>query len=270
MINYKSAILASTLKLLKPVVRMLLRSGVSHSEFSEVAKRAYVDVAFDDFMISGRKKTVSRASVITGLSRKEVLRLTLHEDIEPPRKGSINRANRVINGWLCDAEFQDSEGNSISLPLAGDANSFASLVKKYSGDITAGAVLDELLRIGLVKTNGDDYVELLAQGYVPKEDLNERIRIMGNCTTDFLNTVDHNLDSSEEELWLQRHVVYSNLPKEVIPEFKALSQEKSTNLLIELNQWLADRDVVANPNVKGKSEVRAGLGVYYFEEDNNE
>jgi len=267
MSSVKQSLYNATSKLLRPIVRMLLRKGVSHSEFVEIAKRVYVDEAYDSFMIPGRKKTVSRAAVLTGLSRKEVLRLTMDEEIQQPRKGSINRANRVINGWLRDKEFQDKDGNALHLPLTGNSSSFASLVKKYSGDITAGAVLDELIRVGVIKKKDDEFVELVAQGYVPQEDQEEKIRIMGNCATDFLNTVDHNLESKEEEVWFQRHVVYSHLPKEVIPVFKKMSKEKSTKLLIELNQWLAEKDVVSNPDAVGAAEVRAGLGIYYFEED---
>jgi len=264
----KKTIIAATLQLLHPIIRLLLRNGVSHSEFAEIAKRAYIDVAYADFSIPGKKKTVSRAAVITGLSRKEVLRMTEVKGVEEPRKGSINRANRVINGWLRDKEFLNNKGKSKSLPLSGDEGSFASLVKKYSGDITAGAVLDELVRTGVVKKLANEKVKLNAAGYIPNKDKQEQFRIMGNCATDFLNTLDHNLAEESEELYFQRHVAYSNLPVDILPEFKKLSREKSIEFLVDLNKWLAQYDAIATPSEEHDEDpkIRAGFGVYYFED----
>jgi len=261
---------SATAILLRPIVRMLLRHGISHSEFVEISKRAYVDVAYSEFKIPGRKKTVSRAAVITGLSRKEVLRLTMQEDVELPRKGSINRANKVINGWLTNKEFLDQENNPLVMELIGDRASFSSLVKQYSGDITARAVLDELIRVGSAEKVADQKVKLLTKGYLPNNDEAEKIRIMGNCSSDFLNTIDHNISSNTEDLYFQRQVAYSHLPESAIPKFRELSHKKSTELLVELNHWLAERDVIANPDAEGAGEVRAGLGIYYFEDEKNE
>ena len=70
----KQKLTAATLKVLLPLVRVLLKNGISHAEFSEIGRRALVEVGFRNFDIDGRKQTVSRVAVLTGLSRKEVLR----------------------------------------------------------------------------------------------------------------------------------------------------------------------------------------------------
>ena len=62
-------------RLLRPLVKILLRNQVSASEFIDYVKDVYVDVAERDFALSNKKNTVSRISVLTGLSRKEVLRI---------------------------------------------------------------------------------------------------------------------------------------------------------------------------------------------------
>ena len=66
---------AAILRLLRPLVRILLRNGVSYSTFADYAKWVYVDVASKEFGIRGRKQSTSRVSVLTGLSRKEVMRV---------------------------------------------------------------------------------------------------------------------------------------------------------------------------------------------------
>ncbi|MGD8812541.1 MAG: DUF6502 family protein, partial [Thioalkalispiraceae bacterium] len=124
---------AAMLRLLRPLVRLLLRHGVSYGTFADLAKWVFVDVADKEFAVPGKKQTTSRVSVLTGLSRKEVARV---QAIETPDDEAIeqqyNRAARVISGWVRDAAFNDLEGKPARLALDGE-NSFAALVKKYSG-----------------------------------------------------------------------------------------------------------------------------------------
>jgi hypothetical protein len=63
------------MQLMRPLVRLLLRRGVSFKAFSDLVRWLYVDVAKEEFGISGRKQSVSRVSVVTGLTRKEVSHL---------------------------------------------------------------------------------------------------------------------------------------------------------------------------------------------------
>ncbi|MBW2237417.1 MAG: hypothetical protein JRG85_18770, partial [Deltaproteobacteria bacterium] len=69
--------------LLRPLVRILLRNGVPFRAFAEHAKKAYVDVALAELAVEDRKPSLSRASVITGLTRKEVSRLAHDADPDP-------------------------------------------------------------------------------------------------------------------------------------------------------------------------------------------
>ena len=62
----KNTINRAVLNLLYPIVQLLLRYEIAHSEFEEIARRSYVDVAFKDFALPNRKNTVSRVSVLTG------------------------------------------------------------------------------------------------------------------------------------------------------------------------------------------------------------
>ncbi len=43
----------------------------------------------------------------------------------------------------------------------------------------------------------------------------------------------------------QRAVVYRRLPESVAREFESISKEKAGQLLVELNQWLAEKKGVA-------------------------
>src|SRR4030067_486239 len=100
------ALSAAVTTLLRPLVRLLLRTGGPYRTFSDLAKRVYVDVATEKFGIPGRKQSKSRVSILTGLSRKEVLRvkrLPGHDDIGASQR--YNRAVRVLSGGVRDRIF---------------------------------------------------------------------------------------------------------------------------------------------------------------------
>lgn len=125
---HKALAVAVTM-LLKPLVHILLRNGVSYGDFAEMAKMAYVDVASDEFR-NGRPMTISRIAALTGLTRKEAKRLhELDRDSNAESYGRYNRAIRVISGWLNDVEFQDKKGLPSVLPMEGQSRSFSALVK---------------------------------------------------------------------------------------------------------------------------------------------
>lgn len=266
MSDIKQILAAATLKMLYPIARVLLKHGVSHTEFSELARKAYVDVAFKDFRITGRKQTVSRVAVLTGLSRKEVVRLQYVKDVAPlAEKGPLNRAARVITGWTIDPEFRDAQGQPLPLPSTREGASFATLIKRYSGDITAGAVLDELVRVGAVELR-EELLFLCTQAYVPRKSELEKLKIMGVCAADFLNTIEHNISTPDDDARFQRAVIYHDLPREVVDEFKTLSAKKANALLLELNQWLAQKKRTTGKRTLFSTRLKTGLGIYFFED----
>ena len=264
------ALSAAILRMLRPLVRLLLRHGISYGTFADLAKWVYVDVADKEFNLPGRKQSASRVSVLTGLSRKEVSRV---QSIETPDDAAViqqyNRAARVISGWLRDEQFTDNNSEAAILPLEGK-NSFAELVKAYSGDMPSRAILDELVRVKAVE-QVDDHVRLLTHAYVPLEGEQEKLNILGTDVALLINTIDHNIENtghnSKDEPYFQRKVAYDNLPEEVIPQVRELSREKSQELLEEVDRLLVIHDRDSNPQSTGSGRKRAGLGIYYFEED---
>src|SRR6516225_1639212 len=54
-------------RLLRPLVRLMLKHSFSYSAFEAVAKRVYAECAMEDFALPGRKPSVSRAAILTGL-----------------------------------------------------------------------------------------------------------------------------------------------------------------------------------------------------------
>jgi hypothetical protein len=238
---------------------------MTYGEFAELAKWVFVDVAGREFSLPGRKQSTSRISVITGLTRKEVARLREAPAPEEDRlQAKYNRLARVIAGWRRDPEFLDADGQPAALELGDAPPSFAELVRRYSGDMTARSVLDELHRAGVVSIT-DGKARLLKDAYVPDAHAGEKLHIMGVDTELLIATIAHNLDPESGRPFFQRKVAYDNLPRESIPEFRALSAERAQQLLETLDRHLAQQDRDVNPANEGTGRMEAGLGVYYFE-----
>ena len=261
---------AAVSALLRPLVRLLLRNGIPYRTFSDIAKRVYVDVAMEEFGIPGRKQSKSRVSIITGLSRKEVLRVRrLPSTDDPGAVERYNRAARVIAGWVRDPRFHRESGRPMDLPFEGDAACFGDLVKIYSGDAPARAVLDELVRVGTVERTQDGKIRLLERSFIPKTGEIEKIGILGVDASDLISTIDHNIRKTDD-LFFQRKVCYDNLPSGTIPGFRGMAADRAQALLEDLDRWLSERDRDFHPEVAGTGRMRAGIGVYYFQEDRGE
>jgi hypothetical protein len=172
----------------------------------------------------------------------------------------------VITAWRRERDFLDAEGEPASLPLLGPGATFSELVKRYSGDVPARAILDELIRIGAVERLEDGKLRLLTKAYIPESSDADKLHILGTDVGHLISTIGHNLKSDPIGPLFQRKVAYDNLPDEVLPEFRKLSAKRAQTLLEMLDRWLAQRDRDVNPTIKGTGRNRAGLGVYYFEE----
>lgn len=253
--------------MLRPLFRVLLRNGLSFNAFIDIAKRVFIEVAMQDFGIPGKKQTVSRVSVLSGLSRKEVQRvLELPAAEDRVALERYNRAARVIAGWVRDTSFVDKTGEPVALPLQEGPASFHELVRRHSGDVPARAVLDELLRVGAVEQLADGRVRLLARAYVPRGSEVDKLGILGTDVADLIGTIDHNLQHGAADPFFQRKVMYDNLPVEALAEFRALSGDEAQALLERFDRWLSQHDRDVNSKVTGTGRARAGIGVYYFEE----
>ncbi|MEJ2609021.1 MAG: DUF6502 family protein [Candidatus Thiodiazotropha sp.] len=264
----RKALTASILKLLRPLVRLMLRNGFTYGDFADLSKWTFMDVASREFGIPGRKQTVSRVAVITGLTRKEVSRL---QKIDTPDDSAIahqyNRAARVISGWLRDTRFLTKKGVPAPLHFDKGTNSFSDLVREHSGDVPPRAIYDELLRVGTVAKDENGKISLLSDGYIPRTGETSKLHILGSDVELLLDTIDHNLQQGAQTPYFQRKVSYNNLPAEALSEFRNMSAEKSQALLVECDRYLSQHDRDITHSSEGTGRKQAGIGIYYFEKD---
>jgi len=265
----QNAISRAILRLLRPLVRILLRNGVAYGTFSDLAKKVYTDVAFEDFALDGKKQTVSRVSILTGLTRKEVKRL--HEqpvEVSLVEEKRYNRAIRVVSGWLNDERFFSKDRVPLPLPIDGEVSSFSNLVKSYSGDVPVQAMLSELLSSNTVEQH-DNLVYLVRHAYVPSEDPVENIHILGTDVEELISTIDHNLTHDTDHLRFQRKVNTQHLSSQHLKSFQELSAKEAQWLLERLDSWLTEHEISPDSDTNNEA-VKVCVGIYYYEDSSKE
>ncbi len=199
------AALAALSAWMQPMAELALRAGLGHASVDEAWRMAMVAAA----QRPNATRNTSQVSVATGLHRKEVLRLhALNEAKEKgeqlaPRKRPW--ASQVLLRW---ADAVRDKPNTAVLPLLSDDPDlpcFAKLARSVTTDVHPRAVLEELLRLGLVSEEADR-VSLLVAQFVPKGSLEDGLSVLSDNVRDHLLTGLHNLSAApnkrvEQAIW---------------------------------------------------------------------
>lgn len=257
--------------ILRPLIKVLVRHGFMHSELTELVRRTYVEVAYDSFALENKKMTYSRAALLTGLSRKEVVRLyselTSSRSLPTkPAQSLQHQAMRLVHGWLSDSNYIDANQNPIEIPTDGAGASFSALARQHCADTPPDLILAELNRLGIT-SESNHAVKLLHKGYVPQQDELEKIRVMSVCVSDLFNTAAHNSQAGTQDIRFQRQLVYSGIEETLARRFHEAGSAKAMALFDMLNEFLSSGKDQTD-SVLRKSGKRVGLGIYYFEGPN--
>ncbi len=121
-------------------------------------------------LVSAKKPTLSIVAILTGLNRKEVKKLhELDTDQSTFTNKRYNRSIRVIGGWINDPAYLRANRSPKDLDLEGDV-SFASLVRKYSGDMPVAAMQKALINSANIAITSNNKVRLLSHAYMASDD----------------------------------------------------------------------------------------------------
>jgi hypothetical protein len=263
-----SAIGLALAKLLRPLVRLLLKHSFPYSAFESIAKRVYVETAMEDFALPGKKPSISRAAILTGLTRKDVNLLLA----EPSSRADVstvhyNRAARVLTAWVREVRFAGTDGAPQPLPMDG-LDGFAELVRAHGGDVPARAVLDELQRVGAVQTLADGRIAMRQRAFVPYESMVQKLGILGTDVGELIETITHNIEHGATDARYQRKVMHVGIPLDALPAFREMSARQSQALLEGLDAWLTEHDIEHLPEtgLPPGDTTRVGVGIHYFEQ----
>ena len=186
--------------LLKPLARLMIDQGLQLPAMLELLKKALVDDAVKTYGVANKASTDTRIALLTGVHRKDVKRLRDIPDADQADLSvpMVSLAASVVARWISDPQYLNSDQTARPLartPGRGQVGEpgFTSLVADISRDVGARAVLDELVRLGVVDVREDGYVSLKSNAFVPKEGLEESFHFLAHNVSDHLATAVHNM-----------------------------------------------------------------------------
>jgi hypothetical protein len=267
--NVKKPLLAACRHLLHPLVRILLRHGVSYGEFSDSVRGAYIDIAKAELIPVGRPQSDARLAILTGISKEEVNRVRALDDSDDSDVG-LGRITRVMQGWCQDPAYLGPYGLPLEIPFEGDGISFEQLVKTYTDSTSPRALLDELLRVNAARETDDGYVRLINRTYVPTPLDPVGLERLGNVVNYFIDTVDFNLQKKKQGTGrFERYAItMEGLSPSKFVAFDELIREKGQELLEILDDWLGQNETRGGHKLPSTESIRTGVGIFHFIEKN--
>ena len=267
--NSKNVVLLALLKALRPVARFLMKSGIGYREFSEIGKSAFVDVATSDYGLRGRPTNISRVAVMTGLTRKEVRRL--RDKISAGNQVDMARVippAEILSRWHSDSDYLDSAGRPLTLDFDGATPSFAGLVKKYGGDIPPGAMRTELKRVGAVTDDDSGRLTVQMKFFRPF-DLDEQMaRALSQAMYGLALNIDHNIAARDRsETWVERTAYSARIRHGDNSRVRRISQDRAIEFVESVSDLFSAYETIYGDDEPGAESSTVGVGVYYFETD---
>ena len=172
--SQSNKLLDTLVRVLLPLVRLMIAKGVTFQMASEVLKRAYVRSANKHF-VEADGASGTKLSLLTGLNRKEIRRLTSDEP-DKERSPMASYATAVAAMWRTNRRWRDREGNPKRLPrhTADKTLSFDDLVRSVTTDHRPAAVFEELARLGFVETEAN-VVRLITTKFLSSTDPDDKL-----------------------------------------------------------------------------------------------
>lgn len=266
--NSQSTKLLDTLvRVLVPLVRLMIAKGVTFQMASEVLKRAYVRSANEHFVEDDTPSGTS-LSLLTGLNRKEIRRLTSDEPAKE-RPPMASYATAVAAKWRTNRRWRDRTGKPKVLPRRSNNNtlSFDDLVRSVTTDHRPSAVFDELMRLGFVENEGEK-VRLVTATFFSSNDQDDRLARASENIEDHMAAAVTNVIEPNSR-FLEQSVYSDELSEASAATLHTLMRE----------QWQRTFDTVLEKAIALETDdakhsrvakTRMRVGMYFYAEKSKE
>src|SRR3954471_14188872 len=141
--NSRDHLLYAFRRVLRPLIRILVRSGVRYDEFLELIRGVYVESAVRDGLGDGSVPTRAKVSISTGVPRRDVDRFIDNDGALPmPPKSLTATLSEILNKWHTDPQFVGPYGIPLELEVRSHkTRSFSELVGAVDAHVSVRDVL---------------------------------------------------------------------------------------------------------------------------------
>lgn len=253
--NVKTALSLSLRRLLRPLVRIMLREGLTYSNFATIAQMAFLESAAKDFSPKGAKSSVASVCALTGLTSQEIdSLLSQYEKFEASDLLEvINPFALVLHGWHNDRDYVGPYGFPVDLPLVGSPLSFSILAERHAPGVPPEVILRELQRIGAVTEVGTNIWKPLKQEYIEPSLSPENLGRMASLVESLLSTLENNTRKTRDGTDLFERTMIVDAP---LASYQLL--ELQSYLKLVAGQFLQRVDAFAAVELQEKMPVRPG------------
>jgi Family of unknown function (DUF6502) len=276
--NSKAELLLSeSEELLMPLVKLLVSQGVGFPQLAARLKFVFMEAARREILIEGSKPTDASISIRSGVHRKDVRSWREDTSETTPRK-EFSVTDQVYTKWLADAAYKDQDGKPKPIPMTGPTPSFEALVASITRDLHRRTVLDELQRLGLVRTSvraaegtteGLDWVIPIADSLVPRENLAEMMRFFTENGRDHLSASVENLVAVQHGVpapFVERSVFAKGLSSQSVDQLGQLARQLWQPAFQQMVDAANQRYSSDKETMWPGGEHRMRFGVYFFSE----
>jgi hypothetical protein len=266
-----ASLLKAARRLLRPLVRLMMQSGLTFPVLADTLRRLYVEIAVNDVLTESKSRTDSRISLLTGVHRKEIRRLREMPADNAAAPDIVTLASQIVAKWVGTVPFIDSEGRPLPLRRTnGDViesePSFDKLVESVTTDIRPRAVLEDLLGHGVVIMDAADYVKLNTDAFIPRPGREEQLFYFARNLHDHVAAAVANISAAEVPPFLDRSVHYDRLTPEQVQTLREYARAAAMRVLLDVNK-LAQELTEASPDAEPRQPRRINFGIYVFDED---
>lgn len=266
--NRSALALAAVLHAFRPLARFLLRHGVAYPAFAAALKRVFLEAAREELARSGKKQTDSAVSLLSGVHRRDVRELSALPPEAQEDDAPKSLATQLVARWLSDPAYLDDDGMPLPLPRYGEAPSFDALAAAVSSDIRARSLLAELERLGIAQ-HTDSLVQLLAPGFVPRQDFEHTLALMRENLHDHAAAATLNADGGHN--YLEQSVFVDEITAESAQHLHAAAARVWRQALRTLMREAQERFDHDRRHAEPADRVhRARFGAYFYAADDDE
>jgi hypothetical protein len=264
--DLRQAAISSFRMLLRPVVGLMLRCGVSWKEASEALRLVYVSVASEEYAKHGRPANISRIAILTDMSRRDVRKVSklLEQDIDTVSQSLLrmSRATQVLSAWFQDPDFTDAKGRPRLLKLKGPGG-FEELLQRHAPDIPITAMYKELKQAGAVRETPSGRIRAVSRAFIPSPLDPDGVIRAGEVIGDLTRTLSHNLADTDRAPGFERRAMSRRVVRVSRRAFDRYLESRGMDFLEEIDAWLVDHE---SDNTE-RRVMRLGVGVYLIAED---
>jgi hypothetical protein len=264
-------LLFSFRKVLQPLVRLLVRAGVTYGEFSNLVKSVFVESALRDGLGEVARPTRARVSAVTGIPRRDVDHVIDTHDTELQASPSIGGAMvEVLQKWHADPRYTGPYGIPLELEFEAPpgARSFSDLVSLVAPAASAKEILQELLRVGSVTYSGENHLRAVSRYFMtPLGMSSEQLEYFINTLTRLARTLEFNMEPAQNAKRVERFVVADRgLPIDAVAKFEEFVRKQSSAFLLDLDNWLSP---YGSTDAEERSpRLQTGVHVFMYVEEN--